>query len=340
MRMLTMVLMTMVGIFSYAGTNISLRFSSNDAGTISSNTTFGDFTVYATESKQVSVDAQNATIGGVTFTHKLNLKGGGDSSYRIVGFHVDGPCTIRTYGQSNSSTSNRWLVLSSSTTTPMGNALNNTYCISQETAVVEDYSYTGEETNIYIRSYSNGYSIYGIDVIYGSGGDEPTQTLYTVSFNANTNGTCSTSSLTEASEGAGVTLPTATPNNGYNFLGWSASSTATTASYSAGATYNPSANITLYAVYESTSTNPAAGSAMTFDATKRYSEWVINSRLNDFKANTNTSAAAVCSTMVATNCTFRSNYGQYVAKGSIFYNCTFTNNTTTGVVGSSPNYNG
>lgn len=59
-----------------------------------------------------------------------------------------------------------------------------------------------------------------------------------------------------------------------------------------------------------------------------------------FEANTNTSAAAVCSTMVATNCTFRSNYGQYVAKGSIFYNCTFTNNTTTGVVGSSPNYNG
>ena len=35
-----------------------------------------------------------------------------------------------------------------------------------------------------------------------------------------------------------------------------------------------------------TPTYPAAGSAMTFDATKRYSEWVINSRLNDFYGNT------------------------------------------------------
>ena len=35
-----------------------------------------------------------------------------------------------------------------------------------------------------------------------------------------------------------------------------------------------------------TTTYPAAGSAITFDATKRYSEWVINSRLNDFYGNT------------------------------------------------------
>ena len=34
-----------------------------------------------------------------------------------------------------------------------------------------------------------------------------------------------------------------------------------------------------------TPTYPAAGSAMTFDATKRYSEWVINSRLSDFYGN-------------------------------------------------------
>lgn len=37
---------------------------------------------------------------------------------------------------------------------------------------------------------------------------------------------------------------------------------------------------------DETPTYPAAGTSMTFDATKRYSEWVINSRLNDFYGNT------------------------------------------------------
>lgn len=36
---------------------------------------------------------------------------------------------------------------------------------------------------------------------------------------------------------------------------------------------------------DETPTYPAAGSAITFDATKRYSEWVINSRLSDFYGN-------------------------------------------------------
>lgn len=149
-------------------------------------------------------------------------------------------------------------------------------------------SLTSDQDYIYIGRYDGTTTTMTSFTVTREVSAEELGTRYTVSFNANTNGTCSTSSLTEASEGAGVTLPAATANYGYNFLGWSTSSTATTASYSAGATYKPSANTTLYAIYEvdaNAPVLPAAGSSMTFDATKRYSEWVINSRINDFYGN-------------------------------------------------------
>lgn len=77
-----------------------------------------------------------------------------------------------------------------------------------------------------------------------------TETTYSITFDAGTNGTCSTTSLTETSQGSGVTLPSCTPNAGYTFVGWSTSSSATSADAGkAGALYKPTSNCTLYAVY-------------------------------------------------------------------------------------------
>lgn len=45
-------------------------------------------------------------------------------------------------------------------------------------------------------------------------------TTYTVTFNVGSNGTCSTTSLTQESEGASITLPNVTANTGYTFDGW------------------------------------------------------------------------------------------------------------------------
>lgn len=78
----------------------------------------------------------------------------------------------------------------------------------------------------------------------------PATETYTVTFNAGTNGTCSTTSLTEASAGAGVTLPAVTANEGFAFQGWSTSETPSSADAGvAGETYNPLADVTLYAYY-------------------------------------------------------------------------------------------
>lgn len=75
---------------------------------------------------------------------------------------------------------------------------------------------------------------------------------HTVTFDAGTNGTCSTSSLKETSAGAGVTLPSVTANTGFIFKGWATTSGAATANAgAAGANYKPSADCTLYAVYGS-----------------------------------------------------------------------------------------
>lgn len=285
-KMILLAIMAVVSSVSYAATNLSLRFTANDAGDITSSKTIGAFTMVGTSDKKITIESSDKTIDGESFAYCLKFGGAGNASYRYLSFAVEGPCTIKTYGASAKSSDERNLTISSGNS-PLGTAMKTGYCTSSSAPVAEEYNYTGGATTIYIYSSKSGYNVYGIDVTYSEGGS--TETRYTVSFNANTNGTCSTSSLTEASEGAGVTLPTATANYGYNFLGWSTSSTATTASYSAGATYKPSANTTLYAIYEvdaNAPVLPAAGSAITFDATKRYSEWVINSRLNDFYGNT------------------------------------------------------
>lgn len=87
-------------------------------------------------------------------------------------------------------------------------------------------------------------------VVWGATCNVQSNTAYTVTFNAGGNGTCSTTSLTEASAGAGVTLPAVTANDGYDFQGWSTSDTPSSADAgAAGETYNPTADITLYAYY-------------------------------------------------------------------------------------------
>ena len=97
-----------------------------------------------------------------------------------------------------------------------------------------------------VRIYRNSSKTYfaGISVA----GTRATET-YTVTFNAGSNGTCGTASLTEASAGEGVTLPAVTPNSGYAFTGWYTAASEGTKIGNAGDTYNPTANITLYAQY-------------------------------------------------------------------------------------------
>ena len=81
--------------------------------------------------------------------------------------------------------------------------------------------------------------------VYATG----TKETYTVTFDSGSNGTCLIASITEASVGAGVTLPAVTANSGYAFKGWYTAADGGTKAGVAGDTYYPSGNITLYAQY-------------------------------------------------------------------------------------------
>lgn len=107
------------------------------------------------------------------------------------------------------------------------------------------------ETSFVTNGDRRGYVTTIVINTYEGGSDPTPANPYTVTFSAGDNGTCSTSSLTETSAGAGVTLPSCDANDGYKFLGWTATEGKTTVDDGlvASANFKPSDNIPLYAVY-------------------------------------------------------------------------------------------
>ena len=76
-----------------------------------------------------------------------------------------------------------------------------------------------------------------------------TKKTYTITYNAN-GGSGAPSSQTKI-QGTNITLSSTKPTrSGYTFKGWGTSSSTTTVSYAAGATYSSDASITLYAVWQ------------------------------------------------------------------------------------------
>jgi len=128
------------------------------------------------------------------------------------------------------------------------------------------------EIGIGITDYNNNTSFYIDNVKLSGGGTENPTNIFTVTLNPGT-GTCASSSLTESAEGAGVTLPSATPSAkcvvaGYTFAGWATSVVAETSVQPilipTGA-WTITQNTTLYAVYTDGTvynTNPSCNVSM------------------------------------------------------------------------------
>lgn len=101
----------------------------------------------------------------------------------------------------------------------------------------------------------------------------PDPPKYTVSYNAN-GGSGAPGSQTKT-YGVSLTLSSTKPTRtGYTFKGWATSSTATSATYSAGGTYSTNASVTLYAVWQvntySVTFNANGGSGAPSAQTKTY----------------------------------------------------------------------
>lgn len=137
---------------------------------------------------------------------------------------------------------------------------NQTLTLSSTKPTRTGYTFLGWSTSSTATSatYSSG----------GSYTNEESATLYavwkaktyTISYNAN-GGSGAPSSQTKT-HGKTLTLSSVVPTrNGYEFLGWSTSSTATSATYSAGGSFTTNANTTLYAVWKQTTNSLTVNSS-------------------------------------------------------------------------------
>jgi len=166
-----------------------------------------------------------------------------------VYFWVTGTTSVAAYGRGNNNTITLHIDevgADGTTLTAVGtdvSVTNNTVAPMKHVSALDASKYYKVTV---IESGSNYGRLFQIRFAQPSAPATP----YTVTFNAGTNGTCATTSLTEASAGAGVTLPEVTPNSGYVFNGWYTAAIEGTKVGDAGKNYKPSAdNTPLYAQY-------------------------------------------------------------------------------------------
>lgn len=118
----------------------------------------------------------------------------------------------------------------------------------------------------------------------------PAWTSYTISYNAN-GGSGAPSSQTKWKDQALTLSSTKPTRTGHSFLGWSTSSTATSATYAAGATYTANAATTLYAVWKANtytvSYNANGGTGAPSSQTKTYGKALTLSSTKPTRTNYN-----------------------------------------------------
>ena len=210
-------------------------------------TTTADFTItIETTSKRAFIDNVEVYYGG----------GGGGT----------------TYWNSNPSCSNEATVTYHNNGATSGDAptdANSPYTIGDQVTVLGTGTMVapdGKEFKCWNTAPDGSGTDYNIDAKFEIAGNMDfypkwVNAPYTVIFNAE-GGTCGTSSLTEASGGAGVTLPAATATcapAGWSFYGWATSTCSSTTSApsivgATGETYYPESDITLHAVYVNSGT--------------------------------------------------------------------------------------
>ncbi|MBO7051433.1 MAG: InlB B-repeat-containing protein, partial [Prevotella sp.] len=139
------------------------------------------------------------------------------------------------------------------------------YKVGEANAVATGATFTPTASgSYYCKATSGTTTIQSSTTNVTVSGETPAETTYTVTFDATTNGgTCATASLTQASSGASITLPTAT-KSGYTFNGWYTAATGGTLRGAANASYTPTADETLYAQFTENSGTGGATESITW----------------------------------------------------------------------------
>jgi hypothetical protein len=145
----------------------------NALGEITETTTVNGLTIYAHSEKTVTIDANNKSLDGMEFTHRLKLGGSGDFDDdglplgRVLAFDVSSNAKITVMGMSSSSSEDRQLHLAAG----HEDEIFATFPALGEEISKGEYYYTGEATTIYLYSPSSGVNIYYLKVEEGE--EEP-----------------------------------------------------------------------------------------------------------------------------------------------------------------------
>lgn len=215
------------------------------------------------------MSAPNGTIWGdiVTGSGSGNYRKGKIGIYATITSSTDTVTTIRvqvwfwTIYSCSDSSNNLYFNIGAgvtSATTNVGSASiyhtvdSGEWSTSNQTKILDkSYSYTKRTSSQICNIYAK---FNGVDIITGgtmkanTSVEIPALKSYTISYKAN-GGSGAPSSQTKY-YGQTLTLSTTIPTRtGYTFKGWSTSSDATSATYSAGSSYTANAEATLYAVW-------------------------------------------------------------------------------------------
>ena len=206
------------------------------------------------------------------YTVKINASwetyySGGKTNYGMTASSGGGSATINKFGTSSSGGSG---------------SFTGTYSISGNGSATKTVTVTFKNFNTDNGDSATKNVSFNVTV--------PAWTSYTVSYNAN-GGAGAPSNQTKWKDQT-LTLSTTKPTRtGYSFLGWATSSTATSATYAAGASYTANAAATLYAVWKANtytvSYNANGGTGAPANQTKTYGKTLTLSSTKPTRENYN-----------------------------------------------------
>lgn len=261
----------------------------------------------ATVSKWTPFDVAldiTATGGTVTrksatqFTVKINASwetyySGAQTNYGMTASSGGGSVTLNPFGTKSDSGSG---------------SFTGTYSISGNGAATKSITVTFKNFNNDNGKSATKTVSFNVSV--------PAWTSYTISYSAN-GGTGAPSSQTKWKDQTLTLSGTKPTRTGYSFLGWSTSSTATTATYSAGGSYTANSAATLYAVWKANTYtvkyNANGGTGAPGNQTKTYGVTLTLSKVTPTRTNYifkgwATSASATTATYAA-GASYTSNAG-------------------------------
>ncbi len=218
--------------WSTSSTATSATYEPNDTITLTTNTT-----LYAVWKSATTLSVGTSYSANVDFANQEVYYAFTPSSSGEYTFESTGSVDSRVYVYNTSGTEIGYDDDSSDEGTNFKLSLNLT---------------SGAKYYIKVRAYSNYTGTINFNITG----------KYTISYNAN-GGTGAPSSQTKI-HGVTLTLSSITPmRTGYTFIGWSTSSTATSATYQPSGRFTTNANTTLYAVW---SKNPATSYTLSYNA--------------------------------------------------------------------------